>query len=78
MGANAATKLYRIIDNLHKVLGIELFNAAQALDFRRPLKSSKQIEGLVKRYREIVPFVEDDKLMQPEIEKSINFVFNIK
>ncbi|MDA7803112.1 histidine ammonia-lyase [Crocinitomix sp.] len=74
MGANSATKCFRIVENLEKILGIELFNAAQALEFRRPLKSSPIIEKMIAEYRAIVPFIEDDKFMQPEIQKSINFV----
>lgn len=74
MGANAATKVYRMIDNLEKVLGIELMNAAQGLEFRKPLKSSKTIENLIEKYRTIVPFVEDDTYLQPLIQKSINFI----
>ncbi|MFT5821207.1 MAG: histidine ammonia-lyase [Crocinitomix sp.] len=78
MGANSATKCYRITENLGKILGIELFNAAQALHFRRPSKSSDLIETLVGKYREIVPFIENDIFMQPEIEKSIQFIKTIE
>ncbi|WP_027421332.1 histidine ammonia-lyase [Crocinitomix catalasitica] len=77
MGANSATKMYRIIDNLYKVLGVELLNAAQALEFRRPLKSSPKIEAIVKEYRKKVPFVENDTYLQPLIAASINFVKSI-
>ena len=77
MGANAGTKCYRIVENLQKILGIELFNSAQALEFRRPLKSSETIEKLVSDFRTVVPFVGDDIFMQPEIEKSINFIQTI-
>ncbi len=74
MGANAATKVFRMIDNLEKILGIELMNAAQGLEFRRPLKSSKTIEKLVADFRKIVPFVQDDIEMHPAMKKSITFV----
>ncbi|MFP3861200.1 MAG: histidine ammonia-lyase, partial [Bacteroidales bacterium] len=47
MGANAATKVYRVVNNLEKILAIELFTAAQALEFRRPLKSSEILEKIV-------------------------------
>jgi histidine ammonia-lyase len=77
MGANAATKCYRIAENLEKILGIELFNGSQALEFRRPLKSSVILEDIVSRYRKVVPFVEEDILMHPEIEKSITFINEI-
>jgi histidine ammonia-lyase len=77
MGANAATKGFRIVENLEKILGIELFNSAQAFEFRRPLKSSEIIENVLASYRQIVDFIEDDKFMQPEIEKSIKFIKTI-
>src|SRR5664280_935355 len=63
MGANGATKLLRVAENLERILAIELFTAIQALEFRRPLKSSDLIESVVKSFREIVPFIEDDNCL---------------
>ena len=74
MGANAATKLVRVVENTERVLAIELFNAAQALEFRRPLRSSDAIEHLHQEYRKVVPFINDDTYMHPFIEKSIEFL----
>lgn len=74
MGANAATKLVRVVENTERVLAIELFNAAQALEFRRPLRSSDTIEHLHEEYRKVVPFINDDTYMHPLIEKSIEFL----
>ncbi|MBO5960913.1 MAG: histidine ammonia-lyase [Paludibacteraceae bacterium] len=74
MGANAATKLYRVALNTERVLSIELFNAAQALEFRRPMKSSAMIEDMVSAYRKEVPFIDNDTVMYPLIETSIQFV----
>jgi len=74
MGANGATRLLRIAENLEKLLAIELFTAAQALEFRRPLKSSRYIETIISAYRSRVLFIENDKLMYDEILKSIDFV----
>ena len=74
MGANAATKLCRVALNTERILGIELFNAAQALEFRRPMKSSPAIEKLVAEYRKVVPFVDVDQVMYPHIEESIQFI----
>ena len=76
MGSNPATKLVRVVDNVETVLGIELFNAAQALEFRRPLKSSPRLEKVFADYREEVPFVDTDTYMHPLIEKSIQFIKN--
>lgn len=74
MGANAATKTLRIVDNLERILAIELMNATQALEFRRPLKSSEFIEMFVQTYREEVSFVEVDRILHYDIEKSIAFI----
>ncbi len=74
MGSNAATKLRRVALNTERVLAIELLNAAQALEFRRPLRTSAVIEHIVERYREVVPFVENDQVLYPLIEKSVNFI----
>ena len=74
MGANAAIKLYKVVLNTERVLAIELFNAAQALDFRRPLKSSPAVEALHDSYRKVVPFIVDDEVMYPHIAKSVEFL----
>lgn len=74
MGANAATKLHKIISNLRFIAAIELMNAAQAIDFRRPLKSSPYIESVMKAYREQVPFVEDDVVMTDYIQNTMSFL----
>ena len=55
-GANAATKLYRIMDNLEHILSIELMNAAQGIEFRRPLKTSPTLERFLNEYRKGSPF----------------------
>ncbi len=74
MGANAATKAWRVLENLEKILGIELLNAAQALEFRRPLKSSPFVEAILLAYRKEVPFVNEDRLMHTDLENSRQFL----
>ena len=74
MGANAAIKLYKVALNTERVLAIELFNPAQALDFRRPLKSSPAIEAIHAAYRKAVPFISEDEVMYPHIETSVQFL----
>ena len=74
MGSNAATKVFRMIDNLEKITGIELLNAAQALTFRKPLRSSELIETFVAQYRKTVPFIENDVEMHSLIAQSIDFI----
>ena len=78
MGANAATKLYKIMDNLDHILAIELMNAAQGLEFRRPLKSSPIIERFIAEYRKEVPFIKEDIVMYKEIHKTVAFLNRVK
>jgi histidine ammonia-lyase len=74
MGANAATKALRIMDNLERILAIELMNASQAIEFRRPLHSSNFIEMFLKSYREEVPLVKEDRILHYDIQKSVAFL----
>ena len=74
MGANAATKLYRVALNTERVLAIELFNAAQALEFRRPARTSPALEDMVADFRKKVPFIDNDTVMYPHIEASVQFL----
>ena len=74
MGANAATKCLRIMDNLERILAIELMNASQALEFRRPLQSSEFIESFIKSYRQEVPLVKEDRILHYDIENSVAFL----
>ncbi|MDE6255964.1 MAG: histidine ammonia-lyase [Muribaculaceae bacterium] len=76
MGANAGTKLHKIVNNLKYIAAIELMNAAQGIDFRRPLKSSPYIEKVMKDYRKHLPFVEDDVVMADYIAKTMEFLEN--
>ncbi len=74
MGANAATKCYRVVNNVETILAIELFNSAQALEFRRPLKSSPVLEEFVAQYRKVVNFVEVDEVMYTHINNTRDFL----
>lgn len=76
MGANAATKLYRIIDNCFTIQGIELLHASQGLEFRRPKKSSAILESIVADYRTVVPFVQEDCYLHPLIQASTHYTKN--
>ena len=77
MGANAATKLLQVLDNLTKILGIELLNASQAMSFRSPLQSSPALESLLTEYRKVVPVSDEDEYMHPRMEASKIFVENL-
>lgn len=74
MGANAGTKLHKIIANLKYIAAIELMNAAQGVEFRRPLKSSPVIARFLNDYRKVVPFVEDDVVMTDYIQATMNWL----
>ncbi len=74
MGANAATKCYKVMQNVERVLAIEMFNAAQALEFRRPLQSSPFVEGMMAEYRKYVNFVDNDQIMYTHIHNSVKFI----
>ncbi len=74
MGANAAVKCAKVVENLYTILGIELLNAMQALDFRKPVKSSPIIEKMRTSYRNKIAFIDDDVMMYTEINKSLAFI----
>ena len=74
MGANAATKAKRVIDNVETVLAIELFTAAQALDFRHPDKTSSMLEALVKAYRDRVAFNGADRILKQDMDATVQFM----
>ena len=74
MGANAATKLHRVILNLQRILAIELLNAVQAIEFRRPLKSSAVVEKIVSDYRKVVSRNTVDRVLAIDIQQSLNFL----
>jgi histidine ammonia-lyase len=74
MGANAATKCYRVIMNVEKLLAIELFNSAQALEFRRPLQSSPLIEQIIEQYRRQIDFIHVDTVMYDKLKTSVDFI----
>lgn len=74
MGGNAATKLLAVIENVYQILAIELFTAAQALEFRRPSSSSPALEELMSAYRQQVPFLKADAIMQPLMAVTSSFI----
>ena len=78
MGANSATKLVKVADNCETVLAIELMNAAQAMHFRRPERTSPQLEAILSEYRKDVPFVDTDTYLSPLIHRSVEFLRNYR
>jgi histidine ammonia-lyase len=76
MGANAATKCFLVIENTEKVLAIELLNAAQALELKRPLKSSEKIESIISNFRKTVSFMKNDEVVYELMKSSHEFLKN--
>ncbi len=74
MGGNAATKALKVTDNVMKVIAIELYNGAQAMEFRKPQKTSPYLEYFLREYRRHVPFVREDCLMYEGINETIAFL----
>ncbi len=74
MGANGAVKCKRIIDNVEKVLAIELLTAVQAIEFRRPLKTSSTLEKIITAFRKEVSFNEADRILHTDMKASIQFL----
>jgi len=78
MGANAATKAFKVLENLERILSIELFNTAQALDFRRPVKTSPFLEKFIEGYRKKVSFIENDKIMYKDMQASVEYLREVE
>lgn len=76
MGANAATKAWRVVKNVERVLAIEFYTAAQAMEFRRPLRTSEPLENLLATYRKLVPMVEEDRIMSVDMQTTVDFLKN--
>ena len=74
MGANAAVQMRAVINNVERILAIELLNASQALYFRSPRTSSPFLETFLQAFRNEVPFVEKDKFLHEDINKAIKFL----
>lgn len=74
MGANSAVKCFQILNNLRNLLAIELLTASQALWFRSPLKTGSELQKMVEAFREVVPPVEEDRILQVDIARAAQFI----
>jgi len=74
MGANAAVKAYSVVNNLYDILAIELLTACQALEFRRPLKSSKMVEQVFESFRKEISFMSEDRVLSNDIHQASRFL----
>lgn len=77
MGANAATKTFRIVENVEKLLAIELLTASQGLAFRAPKRSSEVLEKFVNTFRKQVPFIETDRLLHDDMKHALHFIQSV-
>ncbi len=68
MGWGAGRKLWQVLDNISRVLAVEILCAVQGIEYRRPLEPSPRIAAIVRRVREVVPPLEDDRVLSDEIE----------
>ncbi|MCL6462313.1 MAG: histidine ammonia-lyase, partial [Flavobacterium micromati] len=59
---------------LERILSIELMNASQGIEFRRPLKSSDFIEMFISAYRDEVSLIKEDRILHYDIEKTVVFL----
>jgi len=73
MGANAALKCYKVLDNVESVLGILLLAAAQAIEFRRPLKTSPVLENMLSEFRTKISFRDSDRIFKPDMDAATEF-----
>ncbi|MCU0358679.1 MAG: histidine ammonia-lyase [Cyclobacteriaceae bacterium] len=78
MGANAATKAYRVVNNLYSILAIELLSARQAIEFRRPLHTSPYLEEILHTLQEVIPFVKEDRVLHDDIHNVEVYIRNVK
>ncbi|MDB4902871.1 MAG: histidine ammonia-lyase [Mucilaginibacter sp.] len=76
MGSISGRKLHQVIDNLEYIQAIELLYAAQAIDFRRPLRSTPVIEACHELVREQVTFIKEDRVFADDINRLHQIITN--
>ncbi|PCH69610.1 MAG: histidine ammonia-lyase [Bacteroidetes bacterium] len=74
MGANAAVKALRVVNNVERILAIELLNAVQAIEFRKPLKTSQKLEEVISSFRKTVPTLQADRYLKEDMDKAVEFL----
>ncbi len=76
MGANAATKALKVVNNLETILAIELCNASQAIHYRKPLRTSPFLDSFLSSFQLEVPFVASDRILADDIKCAVAFLQN--
>ena len=74
MGSISGVKLVEVVKNLQRILSIEIMTAAQAMEFRRPRKTSPELEQMLFNYRTKVPYISEDEVMYTLMNKSEEFI----
>lgn len=74
MAAHGARRLGQMVDNVNRILGVELLCAAQGVDFRAPLKTSEALQRVVARVRKDVETMQDDRYLAPDLEKAAQLI----
>ena len=77
MGANGAVKLLRVVENLERILSIEMINSLQAIQLRDYEQTSSVLKGLINRLKEEIPFVEGDRVMYEIMRKAEDFFLKL-
>lgn len=78
MGANAAVKIHKLVNNVYEILAVELMTAAQALEFRRPARTSVRLEDVVSNFRKVVPFIDEDRVLHDDMKLTVDFLKTLK
>ncbi|NNE30651.1 MAG: histidine ammonia-lyase, partial [Saprospiraceae bacterium] len=74
MGANAGTKLFRVVENVYRILAIEWMSAAQAMHFRKQRKTSPKLSSLIDLYRKETPVLEKDRVLSDDMRRTVTFL----
>jgi histidine ammonia-lyase len=78
MGANSAVKVFKITQNLYRILAIELLTATQALAFRHPVKTSPYLEKFIDNFRAEVSFIENDRILYIDLQKTERYLIKLE
>ncbi len=76
MGSIAAVKLLSIVENVERIVSIELMTSTQAIEFRKPLLTSSELQKLIVEYRKFVNYVDQDVILHDNMQKSLSFILD--
>ena len=76
MGSIAAVKLLTVVENVERILSIELMTSTQAIEFRKPLLTSPVLQDVILEYRKYVKYVDEDVVLHDNMQKSLSFILD--